>query len=389
MSSSQSFALERINPTGLADPKPLFSHVTTASGDMKLIYIAGEVGQDDKGKFPASYEEQVKKTVENLGIALAAAGATVADILKATYYIVNYDATNRPHVPIVLDFYKGHCPATVLIPVKELAFPGLLFEMDIVAAVPRSRSAPVVPKPLPDLLDATVDVVVVGGGLSGLQAGYSCQEAGLSALVLEARNRVGGKTWSAPGAKGKGYIELGGAWINDTNQSHMYELARKMKLDLLQQRTTGDCVLHDVDGSLSRFVYGDSPGVCFFFFFLFLFFFFFFFSPFHADHHRMTQKNWPTWSRSGVFSRSTATPSTSRTPRAPSGTRSLSRSLSRRTAAARRLWARPDCGHGVCWALSPGAERSLLPGLCQERWRSHVDAVRLQARRAVPSFPAR
>ncbi|OKL56193.1 hypothetical protein UA08_08447 [Talaromyces atroroseus] len=109
-------------------------------------------------------------------------------------------------------------------------------------------------------MDTTVDVVVVGGGLSGLQAGYDCQNAGLSTLVLEARDRVGGKTWSLPGAKGKGMIELGAAWINDTIQSHIYAVARKLKLDLIQQLTAGDCVVHDLDGSISKFVYGEVPG---------------------------------------------------------------------------------------------------------------------------------
>ena len=35
------------------------------------------------------------------------------------------------------------------------------------------------------------DVVVIGAGLSGLQAAYSAQKAGLSVVVVEARDRVG------------------------------------------------------------------------------------------------------------------------------------------------------------------------------------------------------
>lgn len=46
-----------------------------------------------------------------------------------------------------------------------------------------------------------------------------------------------------------------------TYQSHMYALARQLKLDVIQQRTTGDCVMEGLDGSISRFVYGEVPAV--------------------------------------------------------------------------------------------------------------------------------
>jgi monoamine oxidase len=41
-----------------------------------------------------------------------------------------------------------------------------------------------------------VDVIVVGGGLSGMSAAYDVHKAGKTVLVLEARDRVGEKTCS-------------------------------------------------------------------------------------------------------------------------------------------------------------------------------------------------
>jgi len=60
------------------------------------------------------------------------------------------------------------------------------------------------------------DVVVIGAGLSGLEAARNIHRAGLSVLVLEAKDRIGGKERSVSN-DGNGFIELGAAWINDTN----------------------------------------------------------------------------------------------------------------------------------------------------------------------------
>ncbi|CAL3970335.1 unnamed protein product [Diplocarpon coronariae] len=103
------------------------------------------------------------------------------------------------------------------------------------------------------------DAIVVGAGLSGLQAALKIQEAGYSCVVLEARDRVGGKTWSIPLANGKGIVDIGAAWINDTNQSHVYALTKRFDIELLQQNTEGDCIFQDTDGSTHAFPYGTSP----------------------------------------------------------------------------------------------------------------------------------
>src|ERR1700744_4659727 len=55
-------------------------------------------------------------------------------------------------------------------------------------------------------------VLVVGAGLAGLHAAWRLHEAGVDVAVLEARDRVGGRTWSQ--AVGDGAIvERGGEFI--------------------------------------------------------------------------------------------------------------------------------------------------------------------------------
>ncbi|RVX69449.1 hypothetical protein B0A52_06512 [Exophiala mesophila] len=106
---------------------------------------------------------------------------------------------------------------------------------------------------------STVDVIVVGAGLSGLQAALDVQRAGLKCLVLEARDRVGGKTLSLRSKTGQVKSELGAAWINDTNQSRMWELAKQLGLQTYVQNTVGNVVVQDFDGSLIKFRYGEVP----------------------------------------------------------------------------------------------------------------------------------
>lgn len=102
------------------------------------------------------------------------------------------------------------------------------------------------------------DVVVVGAGLSGLQAALYVKAAGLSVCVLEATNRVGGKTFTVQSCE-NGFNDLGAAWINDTNQSEMYKLFQKYDIDGEVQRDHGHTVLESADGSVVKVPYGQEP----------------------------------------------------------------------------------------------------------------------------------
>lgn len=73
-----------------------------------------------------------------------------------------------------------------------------------------------------------VDVVVVGAGLAGLAAARALAAAGKTVTVLEARDRVGGRTENGSFADGQ-WIEVGGQWLGPT-QERMYELVEELGL---------------------------------------------------------------------------------------------------------------------------------------------------------------
>ena len=56
-------------------------------------------------------------------------------------------------------------------------------------------------------------------------------------------------------------MDVGAAWINDTNQSSMYALTRKFGLDVIVQNTVGRIVMQDLDGGCHSFPYGGVPEV--------------------------------------------------------------------------------------------------------------------------------
>jgi monoamine oxidase len=71
-----------------------------------------------------------------------------------------------------------------------------------------------------------VDVVVVGGGLAGLSAARTVVAAGHSVALLEARNRVGGRTLNRSLGHGK-VVEIGGEFVGPT-QGYTLGLAKEL-----------------------------------------------------------------------------------------------------------------------------------------------------------------
>ncbi|VBB79769.1 Putative Amine oxidase [Podospora comata] len=101
------------------------------------------------------------------------------------------------------------------------------------------------------------DVIVVGAGLSGLQTAVKVRHAGFSVIILEALDRVGGKTLSVQSSsQGKGVNDLGAAWINDSSQSEIYKLFLEAGLKPEKQLDEGNTLRQIEDGSYISVPFG-------------------------------------------------------------------------------------------------------------------------------------
>ncbi len=98
--------------------------------------------------------------------------------------------------------------------------------------------------------ELTRDVVIIGAGPSGLTAAYRLQQAGHTVAVLEARERVGGRTWN--GDIDGAFIEIGGQWISP-DQTELSALVEELGLQTFSRYREGESIYKALDGSIKRY----------------------------------------------------------------------------------------------------------------------------------------
>jgi enamine deaminase RidA (YjgF/YER057c/UK114 family) len=132
-------SLSLLNPEGLYDPRPNgYSHVAVVQGPARIVYVAGQGGEDAAGCLPGDFPRQVARAMQNLRIALAAAGADVGDVAKLTVLVVDHSHDRLRTFGAALRAMWGDkpAPACTLIPVPRLALDNMLFEIEATAVLP-------------------------------------------------------------------------------------------------------------------------------------------------------------------------------------------------------------------------------------------------------------
>ena len=128
--------MQFLNPEGLSKPKGFTQVVVAQPG--KVIYVSGQVPLNANGEVVgrSDFRAQVTQVMENLKTALAAAGASMNDVIKANYYVVNL----KPEQVAVIREVRGkyfsaeHPPAGTLVGVTALVQEGYMIEIEVEAA---------------------------------------------------------------------------------------------------------------------------------------------------------------------------------------------------------------------------------------------------------------
>ncbi|MCE0910438.1 RidA family protein [Pseudomonas sp. FYR_2] len=126
------------NPEGLYDPSGnAYSHVAEVRADSRLLFIAGQGGEDSDGQLSPLFAEQARQALVNLELALASKGASLAQVFKLTLLIVEHSEARLRQWVVEADRAWGpHMkPTCTLIPVPRLALDGMLVEIEAVAAL--------------------------------------------------------------------------------------------------------------------------------------------------------------------------------------------------------------------------------------------------------------
>ena len=116
-----------------------YSHATAARGG-RIIHLAGQVGTDETGAVvPGGLAGQTARAIQNIELALAAAGATRDDLVKVTFYVVGWHPGLYPELLRGTEAANAGRPnpdvALTLIGVASLFTPEILIEVDAVAVV--------------------------------------------------------------------------------------------------------------------------------------------------------------------------------------------------------------------------------------------------------------
>jgi enamine deaminase RidA (YjgF/YER057c/UK114 family) len=130
---------QALNPPSVPAPAGNFSHLVRLEvGDAVLLFLSGQVALDEAGDLVGEGDmaRQTEQVYELIGKILASAGAGFDDVVKVTTYLTDISRLGA-HREVRVRYLRAEPPASTLVEVSSLFRPGVLVEVDVVAAVPR------------------------------------------------------------------------------------------------------------------------------------------------------------------------------------------------------------------------------------------------------------
>jgi enamine deaminase RidA (YjgF/YER057c/UK114 family) len=125
--------IEHVNPPGLYPGAPYHYAAVAEAG--RMVFAAGACPIDEDGVVvPGGIEAQAGKAVENLFVALSAAGASAADVLKTTVYVASSEQSDLVQAwEVIAAAFAPARPPSTLLGVAVLGYTDQLVEIEAVA----------------------------------------------------------------------------------------------------------------------------------------------------------------------------------------------------------------------------------------------------------------
>jgi enamine deaminase RidA (YjgF/YER057c/UK114 family) len=130
--------IQILNPESLGKPLGQYSQITRVKAS-EFLFIAGQVGAGKDGKAPADFDAQCGLVFANIGAALASQGASFANIVEFTTYLVHsqdipkFGAYRLREFPRL--FQGGSYPPNTLLMIDRLVQEQFLIEVSAIAAL--------------------------------------------------------------------------------------------------------------------------------------------------------------------------------------------------------------------------------------------------------------
>jgi enamine deaminase RidA (YjgF/YER057c/UK114 family) len=127
-----------INPDSLGMPLGQYSHITRVKAS-EFLFIAGQVGIGKDGKTPTDFDAQCGLAFANLGAALSSQGASFANVVEFTTYLVHsqdipkFMTFRNREFPRL--FTNGAYPPNTMLIINRLVREDFLIEISAIAAL--------------------------------------------------------------------------------------------------------------------------------------------------------------------------------------------------------------------------------------------------------------
>ena len=129
--------MKLVRPAELTDTAP-YAYAAVSSPGTRLVFTAGACPLDAAGATvaPGDVAAQAEQVMQNLRIALSAAGADLDDVLKTTVYVASEERADLVTAwEVVKRHFGSHDAPSTLLGVSTLGYPDQLVEVEAVAAV--------------------------------------------------------------------------------------------------------------------------------------------------------------------------------------------------------------------------------------------------------------